>query len=54
MERLMTIARDRGLEIMEGDVLTLNRNMLRLCETLGFSKRQDAESPEVTVVRRHL
>jgi len=54
MERLMTIARDRGLEIMEGDVLTRNRNMLRLCEALGFSKRCDREAPDVTVVRRHL
>ncbi len=54
MQRLMTFARDRGLEIMEGDVLTQNHKMLKLCQALGFRKLHDAEAPDITVVRRHL
>ena len=54
MERLMNVARDRGLEIMEGDVLSHNNKMLRLCKKLGFRTVHDHDDPEVTVVRRHL
>ncbi len=54
MERLMNVARDRGLEIMEGDVLSRNNKMLRLCNKLGFRSVHDQEDPEITVVRRHL
>ncbi len=54
MQRLMTVARDRGLEIMEGDVLAQNHKMLRLCKNLGFLTSHDHDDPEVVVVRRHL
>jgi acetyltransferase len=54
MQLLMNIARDRGLTIMEGDVLAANRKMLRLCEKLGFRVVRSQEDPEVVVVRRHL
>jgi acetyltransferase len=54
MQRLMTVAHDRRLEIMEGDVLSQNRKMLRLCNKLGFRTIHDKDDPEVTVVRRHL
>jgi acetyltransferase len=54
MQRLMTVARDRGLEIMEGDVLTQNAKMLRLCKNLGFRTSHDPDDPEVVMVRRHL
>jgi acetyltransferase len=54
MERLMTVARDRGLEIMEGEVLSQNPKMLRLCKKLGFRAIYDKDDPEVVVVRRHL
>ena len=54
MQRLMNVARDRGLEIMEGDVLSRNPKMLRLCEKLGFRRVHNADDPEVVVVRRHL
>jgi acetyltransferase len=54
MQSLMNAARDRGLEIMEGDVLTSNRKMLRLCESLGFRLVRSVEDPDVTAVRRHL
>lgn len=54
MLKLMTIAHDRGLEIMEGDVLSQNRKMLRLCTKLGFRSTHENDDPEVTIVRRHL
>jgi acetyltransferase len=54
MQSLMNAARDRGLEIMEGDVLAANRKMLRFCEELGFRLVRSTEDPEVMAVRRHL
>ena len=54
MQSLMNAARDRGLEIMEGDVLSSNRKMLRLCEGLGFRLVRSVTEPDVTAVRRHL
>ncbi|MEL7044830.1 MAG: GNAT family N-acetyltransferase, partial [Pseudomonadota bacterium] len=54
MQSLMNAARDRGLDLMEGDVLTSNRKMLRLCEGLGFRLVRSTDDPEVTAVRRHL
>lgn len=54
MQRLMTVARDRGIEIMEGEVLSNNTKMLNLCERLGFRIVHSSDDPEVTEVRRHL
>jgi len=54
MQRLMTVAHNRGLELMEGDVLSQNTKMLRLCKKLGFRAVHDKEDPEVVMVRRHL
>jgi len=54
MQRLMNVARDRGIEVMEGEVLSNNSKMLQLCEKLGFRIVRDASDPEVTEVRRHL
>ncbi len=54
MQRLMTVARDRGIEIMEGEVLSRNSKMLRLCERLGFRTVHNADEPDVVAVRRHL
>ena len=54
MQRLMTVARDRGIEIMEGDVLSHNSKMLRLCERLGFRAVHNPDEPDVVSVRRHL
>jgi len=54
MQRLMGIARDRGIEIMEGEVLANNNKMLSLCERLGFRVVHDSDDPEVVHVRRHL
>tara|TARA_R110002110_G_scaffold205066_5_gene416857 strand:+ start:36693 stop:39374 length:2682 start_codon:yes stop_codon:yes gene_type:complete len=54
MQRLMSVARERGLEVMEGDVLSRNRKMLRLCTRLGFRTVHNSDDPEVVVVRAHL
>ncbi len=54
MQRLMTVARDRGIEIMEGEVLAHNTKMLRLCEKLGFRTARRPDEAEVVEVRRHL
>jgi len=54
MQRLMAVARDRGLEIMEGEVLANNRKMLALCTGLGFHTVRDGGEPETVVVRIHL
>jgi acetyltransferase len=54
MERLIAIARDRGLQVMEGDVLAQNSKMLRLCASLGFHIVHDSGEPEVVIVRRDL
>ena len=54
MQSLMNAARDRGLELMEGDVLTSNRKMLKLCQGLGFRLVRSLEDPDITAVRRHL
>jgi len=54
MQRLMTVARDRGIEIMEGEVLSNNSKMLRLCTALGFRTVHNSSDPDVVSVRRHL
>ncbi len=54
MQRLMNVARDRGIEIMEGEVLSNNRKMLRVCERLGFQIVHDSDEPDVVSVKRHL
>ncbi|MBP6725006.1 MAG: GNAT family N-acetyltransferase, partial [Halioglobus sp.] len=54
MLRLMSIARERGLEVMEGDVLAQNSKMLRLCAALGFHTLRNENDLEVVIVRREL
>ena len=54
MQSLFEAARDRGLAVMEGDVLAANRRMLRLCEGLGFRLQRSRDDPEVVAVHRHL
>jgi acetyltransferase len=54
MRRLMAVARDRGIDIMEGEVLATNRKMLALTERLGFRMLRDAQDMSVVTVRRHL
>lgn len=54
MQSLFNAARDRGLAIMEGDVLASNAKMLRLCESLGFRLARRSEDPQVIAVQRPL
>jgi acetyltransferase len=49
MQKLMEIARDRGLENMDGQVLSNNTRMLTLMKSLNFSIERD---PEDSAVKR--
>lgn len=54
MQHLMNAARDRGLELIEGDVLKNNHKMHKLCKNLGFHAVNNPDDPEVVIVRRRL
>lgn len=54
MQCLMYAARDRGLDIIEGDVLKNNHKMHKLCKNLGFHTVNNPDDPEVVIVRRRL
>jgi acetyltransferase len=54
MNHLMDIARDRGLNTMEGEVLTSNTEMLSLAKWLGFEMRLNGEDPQLTNVVKGL
>lgn len=54
MESLMEAARARGLRRMEGDVLTENVQMLKLCELLGFRIRPAPDDPALRMVSKDL
>ncbi|MEO5341718.1 MAG: bifunctional acetate--CoA ligase family protein/GNAT family N-acetyltransferase [Gammaproteobacteria bacterium SHHR-1] len=54
LQRLMFVARDRGIEVMEGEVLSNNSKMLRMCQKLGFRIVHNSDEPDVVEVRRHL
>jgi acetyltransferase len=54
MKRLMTVARDRGIEVMEGEVLSNNFKMLKLMERLEFRIVHDDAASDIVQVRRHL
>ena len=53
MALLIRAAEERGIERMEGLVLTANRNMLGFARALGFKARGVPEEPgETRVVKR--
>lgn len=54
MEALFRIARDRGLTLMEGEVLAHNRKMLALCRSLGFTLKRRLDDPDIVAVTRPL
>ena len=54
MDRLMATARSRGLEVMEGEVLSNNQKMLRLAGELGFSVTAVGDDPTIKHVSRRL
>jgi len=54
MEKLIAVARARGLAQMHGDVLATNRGMLEFCRKLGFTLGRDPDDPTVTRVALQL
>ena len=50
MLSIMEVARDKGLEHIEGLVLTNNPNMLKLMRRLDFEIRSFPEDPEFRLV----
>lgn len=54
METLFHVARERGLELMEGEVLAHNRKMLALCRGLGFRLKRRVDDADVVAVSRPL
>ena len=54
MTRLMQIARDRDLELIEGQVLGNNVKMLALMKTMNFQITNDEEDPSVKVASARL
>jgi acetyltransferase len=51
---LLDAARDKGLKVMDGDVLASNQNMLTMMATLGFSASTSADDPGIRRVTRVL
>ena len=54
MEVLMNVARAKGLDIMEGEVLKTNTRMLKLCSGLGFRMEPHPEDDSIKYVARDL
>lgn len=54
MQKLLDIARNRNLEVMEGQVLANNYRMLELMASMGFQIQNDAEDPGIKVVVQRL
>jgi acetyltransferase len=50
LKRLMEIARARGLDMMEGEVLTANHRMLDLVRAMDFQVERSRENPGVMYV----
>jgi acetyltransferase len=48
MEKLIAVARGRGLERIYGDVLAMNRPMIEFCNRLGFTLSRHPDDPTVT------
>jgi hypothetical protein len=54
MNRLMEIARDYGLEVIEGDVLAKNYKMIDLARSMDFAIEQVEDAPELRKMVRRL
>ena len=54
LEKLIAVARSRGLGRIYGDVLSVNRHMLELCRKLGFTLGGISDDPTVTRVTLEL
>ncbi len=54
MQRLIEVARARGLQVMEGEVLSRNLPMLDMTRHLGFRIMARADDPDVMLVSKDL
>ena len=54
LEFLLEHARDAGAREAEGVVLAINRPMLRLAASVGFSLKADPEDATIVRIRRRL
>ena len=54
MDVLMDVARGQGMKMMEGEVLAINRTMLKLMESLGFHIEPRPEDNSVRRITREL
>ena len=54
MRSLMQNARSRGLQVMEGEVLSANTRMLALMKSLGFRVERDKLDPGIKLAHRVL
>jgi acetyltransferase len=54
LKRLMEIARSRGLDMMEGEVLTANHRMLDMVRSMGFQVQRNPDDPGVENVWKEL
>ncbi len=54
MQKLIEIARNRSLEVMEGQVLANNYRMLELMMSLNFKVSNDPNDNGIKVVRTNL
>ncbi len=54
MNYIMDIARDRNLVVMEGEVMSSNKEMLRLASKLGFKATTSPDDPRLVLVSRYL
>jgi acetyltransferase len=50
----MEAARSKGLEVVEGEVLSHNHNMLKLMTRLGFSIKHSTEDAGIMKVSKTL
>ena len=54
LKRLMEIARSRGLDRIEGEVLTANHRMLDLVRAMDFQIERSKDNPGVLYVWKDL
>lgn len=50
LEKLLAVARARGLKVMRGEVLSTNQSMLKLARRLGFKLARHPDDATITCV----
>jgi acetyltransferase len=54
MTKLIEVAKDKGLSVVEGDVLSNNFKMLGLMRSLGFTVSNDPEDMNIKIVSKRI